>query len=315
MTQLKKLIQKGRVVFSPDNENDDSMIAVNGQRGRHSDGGGLYFVVGSKGECRWAFLYKSRTEKLVSGLPKPIELGLGGAPDGSDKPAVSLADARRRAAELRALLVNRKDPKTERGAGRAAIAPAPAMKAIAPPPAPDGQLNITFGEFADRYFEEHRKGWKNFKHIAQWKRSLTDEAALLRPMLIRDIDTSHVLNLLQPIIATKYETGRRLQERINRVLGAATVQGYRDNTPSPARWVGHLNESLPRRAATKKKGHPALPYAEAPSFMLSLRTRNSLSAFALQWTICTAARTSETTQAEWTEIDFAKSSGLSHRKE
>jgi Arm DNA-binding domain len=81
------------------------MIAVNSQRGRHRDGGGLYFVVGSKGECRWAFLYKSRTDKLASGLPKPIELGLGGAPDGSDKPAVSLADARRKAAELRALLV------------------------------------------------------------------------------------------------------------------------------------------------------------------------------------------------------------------
>lgn len=306
MTRVKKLMQKGRVIFSPDNDNDDSMIAVNGQRGRHSDGGGLYFVVGSKGECRWAFIYKSRTRKLASGLPAPVEMGIGGAPDGSDKPAVSLADARRRAAELRAVLVNGKDPKTERDAGRAAVAPAsaPAMTAIARP-SPDGQLNITFGEFADRYFEENRKGWKNVKHIAQWKRSLTEEAAPLRPIMVRDIDTPHILDLLRPIIATKYETGRRLQERINRVLGAATVQGYRDNTPSPARWVGHLSESLPRKAANAKKGHAALPYAEAPSFMRDLRKRNSLSAFALQWTICTVARTTEATHGKWTEIDFA----------
>ena len=97
-----------------------------------------------------------------------------------------------------------------------------------------------------------------------------------------DIDTPDILALLTPIFATKYESGRRLQERINRVMESATVQKLRDNTPSSARWKGNLAATLPRKAAGEKKGHAALPFAEAPLFMQDLHKRNSVSALALR---------------------------------
>ena len=54
----------------------------------------------------------------------------------------------------------------------------------------------------------------------------------------------------------------------------------------------------------KPRHHPALPYAEMPSFMADLRQRDSVSARCLEFTILTATRTSESTGAEWHEIDF-----------
>lgn len=299
---MNKLVQNGKAIFGPDPINRKSLIDLTGRRGRHSDGGGLYFVVGHKGEHRWAFLYKSRTKKLQkSGLPKPIEMGIGGAPDGTGRDAVSLANARKRAKDHRAILHQGKDPLEEKRNAAPVVAPV-AINASAPASA--DQKNITFGDFADQYFAEKKGGWKNAKHIAQWKRDLEEICEPLRPKMIRDIDTPDVLALVRPIFEKTPETGKRLQERINRVIGAATVEGYRDNIPSPARWAGHLSEtSLRTRKASEVRNHPALPYAEMPIFMGELRQRNSLSALALRFTIGTCARTSEVIGAKWNEID------------
>lgn len=300
-----KLVQSGKAIFGPDPANRKSLIDLTGRRGRHSDGGGLYFVVGHKGEHRWAFLYKSRTRKLASGLPAPVEMGIGGAPDGTGRDAVSLANARKRAKDHRAILHEGKDPlETRRTAKAVPVVIAAPIVAVAPE-RPADQKNITFGEFADQYFEEKKVGWKNPKHVAQWKRDLQVICEPLRPKMVRDIDTSDVLKLVRPIFEDTPETGKRLQERINRVIGAATVEGYRDNIPSPARWAGHLSESSLRvRKASDVRNHPALPYAEMPIFMGELRQRNSLSALALRFTIGTCARTNEIIGAMWKEIDF-----------
>ena len=61
--------------------------------GRHSDGVGLYLVIDTSGAKRWAFIFR------WGGKLK--EMGLGGLS------AVSLADARDRAGEARALLLAR----------------------------------------------------------------------------------------------------------------------------------------------------------------------------------------------------------------
>jgi integrase len=48
--------------------------------------------------------------------------------------------------------------------------------------------------------------------------------------------------------------------------------------------------------------HAALPYAELPAFMASLRAQEGVAARALEFTILTAARTGETIGARWNEI-------------
>jgi integrase len=62
---------------------------------------------------------------------------------------------------------------------------------------------------------------------------------------------------------------------------------------------------LPAHGASKRvRHHPALPFAELPVFMADLRERDSISAHALEFTILTAARTSEAIGAKWAEIDL-----------
>lgn len=54
----------------------------------------------------------------------------------------------------------------------------------------------------------------------------------------------------------------------------------------------------------KVEHHAALPYRDVPGFMAELRSRPSISARAVEFTILTAARRSEALGARWDEINF-----------
>ena len=71
--------------------------------------------------------------------------------------------------------------------------------------------------------------------------------------------------------------------------------------PNPAAREA-LKDHLP--AKRKVEHHRALAYSEMPAFMKELRLRNSLSARALEFTVLTAARTSEVLGMTWGELDF-----------
>ena len=57
----------------------------------------------------------------------------------------------------------------------------------------------TFGEFADAFIEEQAKGFRNAKHVAQWKMTMKVYAKRLRGMQVDRIETSDVLAVLRPI--------------------------------------------------------------------------------------------------------------------
>src|SRR5262249_3908786 len=64
-----------------------------------------------------------------------------------------------------------------------------------------------------------------------------------------------------------------------------------------------IREALNEQKA--KRGHyPALDYSDIATFLAALRTRTSISAICLEFTILTAARTTEAREARWSEIDF-----------
>lgn len=242
--------------------------------GRHADGANLYLSIGKDGQRRWTFMYKER------GTGRVREMGLGPA----NKTGVSLADARRKATAARQLIADGVDPLTDKRARQAAT------------------TSETFGEFADKYVDSISKGFKSQVHIAQWKSSLKDHAALLRPMKIEQIGTEHVLRVLEPIWDKTHETAKRLQCRIERILDAARAKGLRTGD-NPARWKGHLKELLAKRKGVREH-HAAIPYADMPAFMVELRDLKSVSATALEFAILTAARTGEIVGATWTEIDL-----------
>jgi integrase len=89
------------------------------------------------------------------------------------------------------------------------------------------------------------------------------------------------------------------------VLDAAKARGYRDGE-NPARWRGHIAEILPARSRLTRGHHRATPYEAIPEFLSKLQERQALAALALEFTILTAARTSEVLGATWSEVDLEK---------
>lgn len=246
--------------------------------GLHPDGGGLALQISKSGARSWVFRYmKDR---------RPRMMGLGSLA------AVGLADARRKAAEARALLADGKDPIEARDAALAAARLAAAK-------------TITFKECAEKYIEAHRPGWRNEKHAAQWESTMkTYVYPVIGNLSAQVIDTGLVLKVLEGIWATKTETAGRLRGRIESVLDWATVRGYRKGD-NPARWRGNLATLLPAQSKVQKiNHHPALPYDELPEFLEKLRKQGGQGARALELLILTATRTGETLGATWSEIDL-----------
>ena len=243
-------------------------VATLTRPGRHADGGGLYLVVDKSGSKRWSFLFR-RAGKLS-------ECGLGGLNK------VSLANARRAAEQCREWL----------GVGLNPIEERRRPKTIP-----------TFGDYADAYIDRMQPGWRNAKHAAQWRMTLTYYAEALRSRKVDDISTEHVLKVLRPIWATKPETASRLRGRIEKVLDAAKSDGHR-SAENPARWRGHLDNLLPRPNKLSRGHHAAMPFDALPEFIVRLRELSGVSARALEFTILTAARSGEVLGARWSEFNL-----------
>lgn len=100
--------------------------------------------------------------------------------------------------------------------------------------------------------------WRNEKHREQWRISIEDGMAALRPKMVAAIDTEVVLAVLKPTWLEKPESAQRLRTRIEVVLDAAKAQGLRDGE-NPARWRGHLQHLLPSARTSRKAIMPPCP--------------------------------------------------------
>jgi integrase len=246
--------------------------------GWHSDGGGLYCRIASDGRKSWVFVYFSNGRRR--------EVGLGAA---SGAWAVSLSAAREDAAKLRAVVKDGRCPLDEKRAQQAAA------QAAAP--------KRTFAEEADALLTVMRPKWKSAVHARQWELGLRVKAEAIRSLPVDAIGVNEVLSVLVPVWTAAPETGRRLRFMLEAVLDAAAARGHRTGL-NPARWKGNLKALLPARAAHQRKHHAALPYKDMPGFMAELRGQGGIAARALEFTILTAARTGETRQATWAQIDL-----------
>ncbi len=128
-------------------------------------------------------------------------------------------------------------------------------------------------------------------------------AAELRPLPVDAVGIEDVLLVLKPLWVERAETASRTRGRIEAVLDAAKAQGLRDGD-NPARWRGHLEHLLPKRGKLARGHFVALPYVDLPDFMVKLRAVDTVSAWALEFTILTAARSGEVYGARWGEIDL-----------
>jgi integrase len=251
---------------------------------RFGDGDGLYLQVAAGDTKSWLFRYTLHGEAR--------EMGLG--PMGEPPDGVPLAKARVLAAAAKAALRAKRDPIEERRAERAAQLQAAAEA-----------KERTFKAAAMLLVESKRPGWRNPKHGAQWLATLEAYAfPVIGEAPVADVDTAAVLRVLRPIWERVPETASRVRQRIEAVLDAARVKGWRTGE-NPARWKGHLAGELPQPRKVKRVEHrPALPWERMGEFMAALDDRDGIAALALRFVILTASRTGEVRGMRWREVDL-----------
>lgn len=246
--------------------------------GYYGDGACLWLQVSKTGSKSWIFRFTSNDRQR--------EMGLGATH------TVSLSEARAKAKDCRALLLDGRDPLDVRRAATLAAALAHARL-------------MTFDQCATAYIAAHRGGWANAKHAAQWESTLATYAGpVLGSLPVASVDTALVVRVLAPIWQTKTETATRLRGRMESILDWATVSQYRQGD-NPARWRGHLDKLLPAPTKVAKVAHhAALPWQQTGAFMAALRGREGVAARAVEFAILTAARSGEVRGAAWAEIDL-----------
>jgi integrase len=247
--------------------------------GYFHDGGGLYLQVSPGGGKSWILRY--------SMAGKRREMGLG------PYPAVSLATARKSAAESRSLVKAGQDPIAARDAERARQRLEEAR-------------GITFDKAVELFLVGNEVGWKNQKHRLEWRTSLRVYATpVIGTLPVGSIDTSHVTKVLDPIWHEKTETASRIRGRIERVLDWARVRGYRAAGENPARWRGHLEETYPARGKVRPVEHHAAVTIDAmPKLYGRLTEADDVASLALRFIILTASRAGEAVGATWPEVDL-----------
>ena len=264
-------------------------VAALKREGRHAVGGadGLYLQIDG-GSRSWIL-------RVATGGRRP-ERGLG------PFPAVTLAQAREKAWSLRFGGLGAAALPT----GRAILEPAEILQ-IPAPSAVACRESKTFKYCAGKFMETQAPAWKSSKHAKQWDSTLKQYAyPVIGSMEVSEVDSSHVLEILEPIWEPKTETATRVRGRIEAILDWAKYKGYR-NGDNPARWAGNLKHELPsptKLKQRKERHHPALPYTRLGQFMMELRERHGVSARALEWGILTAARFQEIAGARRIEVDL-----------
>jgi len=247
----------------------------------YGDGKGLYLKVTATDTKSWVFRWRDK----ASG--KLRDMGLGPVT------ILSLADARVAAQDAHRIVRGNGDPVAKKK-----IEKVEEVVALS--------KNMTFDQAAAQYIATKiEPESKNAKHVQQWTNTIATYASpVIGSLPLDEINRHHVLAILEPIWTTKTETATRLRQRIERVLGWATVMDLRDGE-NPARWENYLDNVLPSPGKIKTVKHfESMPYSELHEFLKDLRQRPATAARALEYTILTAARSGDVRGAQWDEINL-----------
>lgn len=238
--------------------------------GRHSIGDSLIIAVSQGGSKSWL-------ARVRDAAGRRRDIGLGPFGD------LSLAEAREKARELRKAGRDGLPILTKRER-RAAL-----------------RIIPTFRKAAEEVHRERKAIWSNGKHVDQWINTLKEYAfPKLGDLTVEKIGAAQVIDALSPIWNEKPETARRVRQRIFAVIDWAHAREFRPTQIS----AQAVNAGLgPQRE--KKANFAALPYADLPVLVTTLRANETIGNLALEFLILTAARSGEVRGAAWAEFDLS----------
>ena len=231
--------------------------------GSHVDGNGLMLRVKGSGTRQWI------QRLTIHG--RRVDLGLGSAD------LVSLADARRAAADNRAIARTGGDPR----------------RARVP----------SFARAEEACFAEKQETWRTDSPARSW-RVVMEKYVLpkLGGMPVDQIGTAAVYEVLRPVaLSGKHATVRSAGAAITAVLEWARIQEFRSEG-SP---VETVRRSLPKRAAGPKH-HDALHWSEVAGALAKIDATGCAPSTkrAIRFTALTAARQIEVRRATWEQFDI-----------
>lgn len=237
-----------------------------------ADGGGLQLRVRPSGAKLWLFNYSRPYTK------KRANLSLGSYPD------VTLATARKEAAEARELLAQNTDPQEHRA------------ETIMSEKA---ELENTFEFVAAKWMEVKRKQVTKDYGDDIWRSLENHLFKELGKRPIRKLKAPMVIDVLCPIAAKgNLETIKRLCQRINEVMVYATNVGFIDANP-----LAGIKEAF---SSPKKKHMLTLKPEELPELMKAIYSASikTVTRCLIEWQLHTMVRPSEAAGARWEEIDW-----------
>src|ERR1017187_5374508 len=179
-----------------------------------ADGGGLYLFVPPAGSANW------RVKNRIEGKEKIYSVG--------PYPLVSLAAARIALGEVKALLLENKDPVTERRVSRAATA---------------AESDNSFKAVAQEWLTMKQKEWSAMHYTKSARAFERDIYPAIGNLPVASITPSMVAKSIEDIYKRDVlETATRILQHLNGVFRYAQAKGLcRDNPAGPAR------EILPRK--------------------------------------------------------------------
>lgn len=251
--------------------------------GSYEDGDGLRLVVKAAGGKSWVLRYQFAGKRR--------DMGLGSYPE------ISLKAARFALAEQRRLMASGTDPMAARDAERERQQEAQRQRLA---------RRVTFEKLTADYITAHGAQW-SAQWLQGWRSKMERYAfPVLGKMAATDIQTEHILKVLQPIWAEKTRTADEVRSHIERVLDAARARKLRDGE-NPARWRGHLENLLSKtdkKKARRREHLPAMNWRDLPPLMQQLAGRDDRDAYALRLLILTGARSHMVRFAAWSEFDL-----------
>lgn len=246
---------------------------------RLSDGGGLLLQVETTGGKSWLVRFTHAGKRR--------EAGLGGYP------AVTLAEARRKAEKALEEARKGADPVKARREARKALEEARKAEE-------EAERRI-FAKVAEAVIKAEAPSWKNARTAHMWQSSLELHAAPLMKLPVASITREMVRDCILPIWHEKPIIAAKTLRRIGAVLRFAAAQKWgADATAADVRTLRHLG--FTRQAG--ERGHPALAWRQAPAFFEALDKLPGLAPVALRFAALSALRSGEARALRWNWISF-----------
>lgn len=239
-----------------------------------TDGGGLQMRVRANGSKLWNFNYIQPVTK------KRLNMSLGTFPE------VSLAQARKRTIDARALVAEGIDPKEKRDADRQAV---------------KATTEHTFKNVATAWFDLKKDSVTTAYAEDIWRSLTLHVIPDLANTPISAITAPMVIGLLRPLeVKGRLETVKRLSQRLNEIMTYGVNAGLIVSNP-----LSGIRSVFKK---PKKQNMSALAPDELKELMLTVANASikKTTRCLIEWQLHTMTRPAEAATARWADIDLEK---------